>query len=68
MITGKLKLYDEANLTDEPIEVIFRHSQTYIELELPDGQIIRLEKFMGKVQLLHWADENDDKPTITKLT
>jgi hypothetical protein len=40
-----------------------------LELELPDGQILALEQFLGEMRLIHWEYPDDDniEPIVVRL-
>lgn len=52
-----------------PTTLVLTKENNRLEINLPDGQILALEQFLGETRLIHWTHPLDDdkEPTIVPL-
>lgn len=52
-----------------PTTLVLNKENNRLEINLPDGQILALEQFLGETRLIHWTHPFDDsiEPIILPL-
>lgn len=57
----KFTLQDSSHDPDfSPLVITLEENNNRLEINLPDGQILALEQFLGETRLIHWTNPDDD--------